>query len=47
MRYVIEAIPPSNNRFMGRKNIWEYRAEKEKWDMLVLYRCIPRPQKPL
>lgn len=29
MKYIIQEIPPSNNKFMGRTNKWEYQEEKE------------------
>lgn len=48
MRYVIPEIPPSNNRYAGRQNCWEYRAEKQRWKLLVR-QAVGRkiPPKPL
>lgn len=46
-KYTIPSVPPSNNRFIGRKNIWEYRQAKAGWEHLVAYCCRPRPQKPI
>jgi Holliday junction resolvase RusA-like endonuclease len=46
MKYVIEAVPPSNNKFSGRKNVWEYRNEKKDWEQLVAAKCTPKPSKP-
>lgn len=47
MKYIIKAIPPSNNKFKGRQNHWEYRELKKEWEMLIYYGCTPRPKKPL
>lgn len=46
-KYVIEDIPPSNNKFKGRQNHWEYRDLKKQWERIVLYRCRPKPKTPL
>ena len=35
MKLTIQAIPPSLNRFAGRKNDWEYRKQKAEWKQLV------------
>ena len=35
MRFLITEIPPSNNRYAGRLNCWEYRSEKQRWKLLV------------
>lgn len=29
MKYIIPEVPPSNNRYIGRENRWEYQAEKK------------------
>ena len=47
MKYIIEDIPPSNNKFKGRQNHWEYRELKKQWEQLVYLMCRPRPPKPL
>ena len=47
MHYTIPDIPPSNNKFKGRKNCWEYRELKKTWaDMIAVY-CTPKPPAPL
>lgn len=45
--YTIPDIPPSNNRFIGRDNRWEYREIKKQWAQLIAVCCRPRPEKPL
>jgi crossover junction endodeoxyribonuclease RusA len=40
-------IPPSLNKFAGRKNEWEYRNLKQEWKQIVALYCRPRPDKPL
>ena len=47
MKYTINAIPPSNNKFKGRQNHWEYRELKKQWETLVKCVCNPKPPKPL
>lgn len=47
-RYILPGIPPSNNKFIGRKNIWEYRKVKEEWEQLIFYKCCrDLPPKPI
>ena len=46
-KYVIPGIPPSNNRYIGRRNNWEYNKVKSEWERLVAYCCINRPKKPI
>lgn len=46
MKYIIDAIPPSNNKFKGRQNHWEYRGLKKEWEQLVYYSCNPKPREP-
>lgn len=46
-KYIIDDIPPSNNKFKGRQNHWEYRGLKKQWETLVFYKCRPKPPKPL
>lgn len=45
MKIIIELIPPSNNEFIGRAAIWEYRAIKKEWEALVRIACIGKPKK--
>lgn len=46
MKYIIDDIPPSNNKFKGRENHWEYRGLKKQWEQLVLYKCRPKSKTP-
>ena len=46
-RYTINAIPPSLNKFAGRKNMWEYREAKNVWKTIVAYSLHPKPGKPI
>lgn len=46
-RYTIPDIPPSNNRFIGRENRWEYHQIKKQWARLIMACCQPKPPKPL
>lgn len=46
-RYTIPEIPPSNNKFIGRTNRWEYQDAKKQWAGYVQVFCTPKPSKPL
>ena len=46
MKYTINEIPPSNNKFKGRQNHWEYRNLKKQWELLIFATC-KRPPKPI
>lgn len=47
MKIVIPEIPPSLNRFAGRKNVYEYRDEKDRWKAMVAWLAkAQRPEKP-
>ncbi len=46
MKYIIQEIPPSNNKFMGRTNKWEYQEEKRNWERLIRFSCREKPNKP-
>lgn len=46
-RYTIPDIPPSNNKFLGRENRWEYQKIKKHWAALVEAYCRPKPPEPL
>jgi len=35
VKITIQAIPPSLNRFAGRRNEWEYRKVKAEWKDMV------------
>lgn len=45
--YNIPDIPPSNNRFIGRENRWEYQDIKKQWAQLIAVYCRPKPDKPI
>lgn len=47
LKYTIPALPPSNNRFIGRINYREYQRIKKEWAAVIGYTCRPRPAKPL
>lgn len=46
-RYIMPAIPPSNNRFIGRTNYREYQRVKKEWAALIAAVCRPKPEAPL
>lgn len=50
VKLVIPAIPPSNNKYMGRGSIkgqaFAYQEEKRKWEWLVRAAVKKKPQKP-
>lgn len=37
MTIIVPEIPPSLNRYAGRKNEWEYRSEKARWKELIAW----------
>lgn len=45
MKITIPEIPPSLNKYAGRLNGWEYRAEKQRW--IGLMRTYCKKQKPM
>lgn len=47
MKYIIPALPPSDNRYKGRKNVWQYREDKKLWEQLVFAYCRPIPPAPI
>lgn len=47
IKYTIPSIPPSDNRFKGRQNVWEYRETKKEWTNSVMTLCRPRPKEPI
>ena len=48
IKIIIPEIPKSLNRFAGRKNVHEYRSEKERWKQLVFVLSAKhRPKKPI
>ena len=43
MTIIIPQIPPSLNKYAGRKNVWQYRADKQEWkDLVCLYSHRPK-----
>lgn len=46
IKYTIPFTPPSINKYIGRKNVWEYRADKEEWKNLCVLFCKPKPKTP-
>lgn len=46
MTITIKGTPPSINRFAGRQNVYEYRAEKERWTAAVYYTAKSNKTKP-
>jgi hypothetical protein len=46
-KYSIPAIPPSNNKFIGKNQRWQYQSEKKKWARIIQLFCVPRPRGPL
>lgn len=46
MKFTIPLIPPSDNKFKGRQNHWEYRELKKEWLDIVMTICRPRPKEP-
>lgn len=47
MKYTIPEIPPSNNKFKGRQNHWEYRTLKKEWEQKINVFCRPKPNQPI
>ena len=47
LKYIIPAIPPSNNKFIGRTNWQEYQRTKRVWASYVAAYCRPKPEAPL
>lgn len=45
-KYIIKAIPPSNNQFIGRNECWKYQEVKKQWADLINIACIPKPLQP-
>ena len=45
--YTIPDIPPSINKYAGRENVWEYRADKKQWEALCAAYCRPKPSEPI
>ncbi len=46
-KYIIKAIPPSNNQFIGRNARWKYQDIKKQWSDVINIVCRPKPAQPL
>ncbi len=46
-KYTINAIPPSNNEYIGKNAQWKYAHEKIKWERMILWTCIVKPPQPI
>lgn len=46
-QYTIPAIPPSNNRYIGRNNRFDYKDVKGQWELLIRGVCKPLPPVPI
>lgn len=46
LKYIIKAIPPSNNQFIGRNERWKYQEVKKQWADLINIVCRPKPLQP-
>lgn len=46
-KYTLPAVPPSNNKYIGRAAQWEYREVKKQWEALVRVACKPLPERPV
>lgn len=46
MKIVINEIPPSNNKFIGRNVRWQYQDEKTRWHWLIKSAIQCKPAKP-
>ena len=47
IKLTLRGVPPSLNRFAGRVNAWQYRAEKERWTNAVQLAIKAQGCKPL
>ncbi len=46
-KYILDAIPPSNNQFIGRNVRWKYQDIKKQWADKIFYLCRSKPPQPL
>jgi crossover junction endodeoxyribonuclease RusA len=46
IKFTIPAIPPSNNKYIGRDAKWEYQNFKKLWCGYVAVYCRDKPEKP-
>ena len=42
-RYTVPGIPPSVNKYLGRKAEWKYRTVKDEWTQRVAWNCKMSP----
>lgn len=47
MTYIIDMIPPSNNKYIGRTNYREYQNIKREWAKIIDLLCHPKPKNPI
>lgn len=48
MKIVINEIPPTNNKYMGKTyNYHQYQNEKKRWHWLIKCAIKERPKKPM
>lgn len=47
LMYKLPCIPPSNNRYIGRENRWEYSRTKKEWARMIALACSPKPPEPI
>lgn len=47
LKYIVKAIPPSNNQFIGRNVRWNYQDIKKQWAETIFLVCRPKPPQPL
>lgn len=45
--YTIPALPPSNNKYIGRAAQWEYRQAKKQWETLIKACCKTVPDEAI
>lgn len=46
-KYIINDIPPSNNKFIGRDARWKYQDIKKQWAYRINLLCNLKPPQPL
>lgn len=47
MKFVIDEVPPTENQFRGRQNVWAYRSEKQRWTCMVFWACKVAPHETI
>ena len=46
-KYIIMAIPPSNNKYIGVNRRWDYQEAKKQWEKIIHFVCRDKPPKPI